>query len=62
MIVIVKDTSEWQTIKIKDEKIPDKPPVPQTGGGSFPIMMFISYIAALAIMEIRVRRIVKARE
>ncbi len=58
----VKDTSEWQTIKIKDEKIPDKPPVPQTGGGSFPIMMFISYIAALAIMEIRVRRIVKARE
>ena len=44
----VKDTSEWQTIKIKDEKIPDKPPVPQTGKNlpGFLIWLVLSEVGA----------------
>ena len=58
----VKDTSEWQTIKITDEKIPDRPHVPQTGGKAFPIIMFGLYLAMMAVTVIRIKSLKKTKE
>ncbi len=57
----IKDTSELQTIKIEDEKIPDKPHVPQTGGGTFPIIMLGLYLAMITVTVIRFRSLKKTK-
>ncbi len=43
----VEDTSKLQTIKIEDEKIPDRPHVPQTGKG-IPLELLIFILIGVA--------------
>lgn len=58
----IKDTSEWQTIEIKDKKIPNMPHIPQTSGGTFPVIMLGLYLAMIAIVVFRFKSLKKTKE